>query len=495
MNDLSRQENRLELINNINSENNKARKQVSFKSSEIQGGRIEQYVLEKLLGQFNPDSVREMPIVSTINVQKSIVKAKSSIYKKSPERLFEGLNENQELAIKRIYDDMKLDQKLNTMNKNYNYQDQSIGMIVPKNGKLICRILKMHQVDVIPSMDDPETAQAYVISAFDRTDYEFRDNQYADKQTATGYVGRSVRSTANPDNDLEIAEKYQYQKYVEKYIIWTNEFNFMMNGLGEVISDQEDISNPIGFMPFFEVSCEKDFEYFVRSSNTLSNFTVEFNSFLSDLQNAAKMSAYAVAILKAPAEMQPDMQVIGASMLLKLNTDDPDKEVDFSFASPSASISEISDSIDRLLNYFITSEGLNKNVVNSSGDADKAMSGIDRFLMMLQKVEAHADDYKMFEDVEVDIYRIIMAWIQALNTTDQLNDKYKMVVPSELEMAVNYHMPQMIQTDSEKIDIVEKKIEAGLISRIDAMKQIHNIDDVEKIEQMIKDIDNERQIL
>jgi hypothetical protein len=269
----------------------------------------------------------------------------------------------------------------------------------------------------------------------------------------------------------------------------------MMNGLGEVISDQEDISNPIGFMPFFEVSCEKDFEYFVRSSNTLSNFTVEFNSFLSDLQNAAKMSAYAVAILKAPAEMQPDMQVIGASMLLKLNTDDPDKEVDFSFASPSASISEISDSIDRLLNYFITSEGLNKNVVNSSGDAEKAMSGIDRFLMMLQKVEAHADDYKMFEDVEVEIYRIIMAWIQALNTTDQLNDKYKMVVPGELEMAVNYHMPQMIQTDSEKIDIVEKKIDAGLISRIDAMKQIHNIDDVDKIEQMIKDIDNERQVL
>ncbi len=65
MNDLSKQENRLELINNINSENNKARKQVSFKSSEIQGGRIEQYVLEKLLGTESEDQA--VPSWSVLN--------------------------------------------------------------------------------------------------------------------------------------------------------------------------------------------------------------------------------------------------------------------------------------------------------------------------------------------------------------------------------------------------------------------------------------------
>lgn len=489
------QEDRVRLINNIKSENNKARKQESYRASEISQGRIYQYVREYLLNQLEPASVREMPIVSSINVQKAVVDKKAVIYKKKPERFFTELNEVQEEIVELVYKDMQVDEKLNKSNKNFVYQDQSIGMIVPKNGKLIMRILKMHQIDVVPSLDDPETAEAYIISAFDRTLYTDYASERKDRETATGHVGKSKRSSAMPDQDIKVAEEYQYQKYIEKYIVWSNEYNFMMNGLGEIINletnetDGEiDITNPIGMMPFFEISREKDFEYFVRSSNTLSDFTIQFNASLSDLQNNCKMNGYSVAILKAPSDIQPNAQVIGASMLLKLPTDDPEKEVDFQFASPNSSIGEISDAIDKLLNYFVTSEGLGGNVVNARGENEKAQSGLDRYLMMLQKIEAHQDDFDMYKNAEHKIYELIKAWLNVLNGSDQLKNKYWVSLPEESSMTVKYHKPEMIETKAEKIATIRELIDLELMSKKQALMELHDITDDEKAQEMLDEI-------
>ena len=491
-------EDREELIAAIKSENNKARKQVGLKSSEVAGGRLEQYVKEKLLGELELQSVREMPLVSTINVQKAITDKKATIYKKEPVRKFTEIEGDAEETVELIYRDLKLNQKLNTANKNYLYQDQTIGMIVPKNGKLICRILKMHQIDAIPSLVDPEEADGFVISAFDRTLYIQYDTDKKDHDTATGFLGRADRSAASQDQDIKVSEKYQYQKYVEKYIVWTKELNFMMNGLGEIIdpetgeaSNETDITSPLashGIMPFFEVSRDKDFEFFVRPSNSLTDFTVQFNSLLSDLSNNIKMNGYAVGVLKAPSDLQPQNQVIGASMLLKLPTDDPDKEIDFEFVSPNSNISEISEAIDKLLNYFITSEGLGGSVVNSRGDSEKASSGIDRFLMMLSKAESHADDYTSFKEAEITIYNIIKAWLDVLGNTNQLDSKYKVSIPADSELNITYAKPELVETSAEKLANIEKKIDMGLMSKKQAVMDIHNIDSDEKAEELLAEI-------
>ena len=120
--------------------------------------------------------------------------------------------------------------------------------------------------------------------------------------------------------------------------------------------------------------------------------------------------------------------------MLKLPTDNPEQEVDFEFTSPSSNISEISEAIDKFLNYFVTSEGLGGSVVNSRGDSEKASSGIDRYLMMLSKIEAHIDDYESYRCAEYDIYEIIKSWISVLSGTDQLDDKYKVSIAEDFRI-------------------------------------------------------------
>ena len=490
---------RQRLIANINSENNKARKQVSLKSSEVAGGRLEQYVKEKLQGELELNSVKEMPIVSSINIQKAVTDKKATIYKRKPTRRFTDTTPEQSDVMDLIYKDMKLNMKLNKANKNYIYQEQTIGMIVPKDGKLICRVMKMHQIDVVPSIEDPEVAEAYILSAFDRTLYIQHDTDKKDYDTATGISGRSNRSTASEDQAILVAEKYQFQKYTEKYIVWSNGYHFMMNGLGEVIDPETgeastdlDITNPIGMMPFFEVSKDKDFEFFVRSSNALTDFTIQFNTQLSDLSNNIKMNGYAIGVLKAPSDMMPQNVTIGASMLLKLPTDNPDTEVDFEFTNPSSNISEISEAIDKFLNYFVTSEGLGGSVVNSRGDSEKASSGIDRYLMMLSKIESHVDDYEAFKCAEDEIFRIITKWLSVLDAT-QLEQKYFTTLPEGSELELDYYKPEMIETETEKLTNIEKKLDMELMSRKQAVMMLHGIEDEDKAQSLIDEIkkDNE----
>lgn len=493
--DLTQQPDRVKLLAQIKSENNKARKQYSFRSFEVQSGRIHPFVKDDLLGQYNRGSVKEMPLVSSINVQKRVVDAKSTIYKQKVSRKFTELNDEQQDTMQLIYKDMCADEKLNQANKGYNYQDQTIGMIVPKNGNLIMRVFKMHQIDAIVDPFEPEQAMGFVISTFDRTNYEQVDSDRKEKDTATGHTGRSVQSTANQDQDLDVAEKYQFQKYTERYLIWTPELNFFMNGLGEIIDEDGEISSPLaseGVMPFFEVSREKDFEFFVRPSNNLTDFTIQFNSQLSDQANVIKMSSYSVAVLKAPSELQPELQEIGASTLLKLPTDGEKENgtVDFDFKSPNSDMSGIADAIDKLLNYFITSEGLGGATLNSSGETDKPTSGIDRFIQSVQKIEAHRDDYEKFRKAENDIYRIVKAWLRVLQGSDKLDPKYQIAaLPDNSEINVEFHKPELIETQQEKLANIEKRIDLGIASRLDAIMVDRSIEDKDEAKQLLEEID------
>lgn len=499
---LQDQNHRVNLIGNINHENNKARKQWSFRQFEVAGGRIQQLVKESLQGQLQYESVKEMPLVSSINVQKAVTDKKATIYKASPERVFTETSDDQKEVLERIYKDMKANMKLNKSNKNYVYQDQSIGMIVPKGGKLIMRIFAMHQIDAIVNAVDPETADGFIISAFDRTMYEQVDSDRKEKDTPTSVTGRSVQSNANQDSDLDVAEKYQFQKYIEKYIVWTKDYNFMMNGLGEVIdpdtgeaSNEIDIQSPLAgenIMPFFEVARDKDFEYFVRPSNALTDFTIQFNERLSDLAANQKFNGFAMGILKAPSDLKPQDLVVGHSQLLHLPTDNPDLEIDFQFTSPQSNISEISEANDKFLNYFVTSEGLGGDVVNSRGDSQSATSGVDRFLQSMQKIEAHSDDYEVFRCAESDIYKIIKSWLNVLSGSDKLDKKYQLpTLSAESELEINYAKPMMMETEAEQITNIEKKIDLGLMSKKEAVMSLRNIKDADEAQAILDKIESE----
>ena len=178
--------------------------------------------------------------------------------------------------------------------------------------------------------------------------------------------------------------------------------------------------------------------------------------------------------------------------MIHLPTDNPDQQVDFSFASPQSNISEISDANDRFLNYFITSEGLGGDVVNSTGETKTATSGIDRFLQAIQKIEAHQDDYEAFRCVEQDIYRIVKAWIKVLNGSDKLDSKYQVPnISEDSELEIEFYRPEMMQTETEKVTNIERKLDLGLMSKKEAIMELRDLSNADEALDILKQIESE----
>lgn len=486
--DILTREGRKKLLNYIQSEENNERKAISLKQSEIYNDRLFQYVREELLKSFEQDTVNEMPVASFINFPKRIVDQEASIYRDEPMRSFmvgdNRLNDDAIEKLNNIYDLMEVNSKNKNANQKFKLQDQTHIMIVPVNGELKVRCLYLHQLDAIPNAKNPEIADAYIISSFDKERYL----NYQNSQNATG---NSVRSTSSNRGgtglDMPIADKEDYKKALEYYVYWDKEYNFVFNGKGEIIDPStrepleqitdDDILSPIpGTIPIIDVSKGKDFEYFVRSGMSVTDFGVQYNAAISDTWHNVRMQGYSIATLIAPAETMPSSLSIGPNKILRIVTKPTEGinrgEIDFSFNSPSPDIQSALKLIETMLVNFMASRGLDPREIATDG-SKTYNSALERMLAMIDEFEATKDDFKVFKRVETQLFEIIKAWLK--NAQDQLNAEFRVELPEDTKINVKFSEPQLVQTKSEKLSYWEKRIENGLASRSDALMDIEGI--------------------
>jgi hypothetical protein len=193
--DLTRKENRKALISQIESNQNKGRKNVSYKASEIYKDNIKPYVITELREQFSEQTVREMPVSYSANIAKRVINQVSTVYQEAPERDWSELSVGQKEVAWDIYHEMKANKKLMTANKYLRLHRQCLLWMIPKDGVLTLRVLQPHQWDVVTNPSNPEEAIAYVISSYDNYNQLLEDSNKP--ATATGYKTASDQSTDN----------------------------------------------------------------------------------------------------------------------------------------------------------------------------------------------------------------------------------------------------------------------------------------------------------
>ena len=493
---------RRQILNDINSEENRDRKAESLKQSEIFSDRLFQYVREELRRHFSEETVNEMPIVSFINFLRRIVKQEASIYKDEPVRRFfanQEMSDEQEEAIQVLYKKIRANVKLKKSNQKYKLQDQSHLMIVPVNGKIKVRALYSHQIDAIPDARDPEQAAGYIVSAFDKNRYL----TYQKFQSATGFGGRSQTGTqGGSDIDLKVADKDDYKKSLEYYTYWDKEYNFVFNGRGEIIDPAtrqpiknprpEDVESPIpGIIPIIDISMDKDLEYFIRSGMAVTDFSTQYNATMSDVWHISRMQGYSIGVIKGPEGLIPQSTRLGPNLLLHLKTN-PDEgtnagDIDFQFVSPSPDIAASLSLLETMLMNFISSRGLDPKEIATDGSKD-FNSALERMLAMIDQFEATKDDFDLYERVEEDFFEIIKAWVN--NTPDQLNEEFRVFIPEDAKISVKFAEPQMVQTRQEKVKYWQERIDIGLATRTDAIMEIEGLTRIQA-QDRIKDIDGE----
>jgi hypothetical protein len=364
-----------------------------------------------------------------------------------------------------MYEDLKIDTKLLSANQKLVNQDQCFLMVVPGiDGKMKIRVLMPHQIDVIPDEIDPEKAAAYIISTYDRSFEQ--------------YSSDGVNQTIGDVDDY---------KSQERYVVWTKDINFIMNAQGNIIS--EVLPNPIGVLPFIDIASKKDFEFFVRGGEALTNFTVQYAAALSDLAHVVKMQGWSVAYLKATANLMPTEITIGPNRIIRLPID-PNNPVtpEFGFASPNADLQGSISFIEMLLANFITSKGMDSKVISSKLQSTTYSSGVERLLATLDLFEATRSQMNLFMWVETELFDLIKKWSNImLGTQAQV---LPFIIPDEATVDVDYFKPEMIMSETEKLTLITSKMEAGLMSRSEALMELRDLD-IEEAKEKLIEIDSE----
>jgi hypothetical protein len=382
-----------------------------------------------------------------------------------------------------LYEEFGVNVALKRANQKFKLHDQCAIQVIPKDGKIVLRVLAPHQYDVIPDPENPEKAAAFIISTYDRFELDSQTQRAEDVQGSAIGAKNEANSTSG---NMEIADKLDYLLPVKKYIIWTKDQVLSVNENGGLIESQP---NPIGALPFIDVAHWKDFEYWVRRGSGVVEFALDFSVVLSDTVNTNRLQSYAQAVITA--EKVPESMTVGPQHILFLPLDPtrPEMKPSFEFVNPSPDMKSSLDLQDRLLNYFLTSRGIDPKSISGDGKAQVYSSGLERLLAMIDRFEASQDDVDIFKCVEREVSYLMRAWYQAIRGTPMLDPEYDFGDwPEDAEVCTSFAQPQMLKTDAEKEQSVVYRLENGLMSRVEALMELRGTSK-EEAERLALEID------
>lgn len=492
------------VIGEILGEENKQRKEESLRRFEIYRQRQRQFILDRLENEFSVQTVREMRTITSINLTKRIIDEMASLYKKCPEREYSDATEAQAEYLDNLYKFSMADVKLKQANRFYKLEDQCAIQVLPKEGKLEMRVLMPHHYDVIPDPMNPEKPLAYILNILDKTELfsETSGNQDLAKAPTGG-----EKTRYQDYNNQKIGDPEDYKDKAQRYVWWTKDYNFVTNENGTIIDmqtgaalenlteDDPRITNPLGKLPFVDVALEKDFEYWVRSSNGVVDFNIDFGVLLSDTANINRLQGYSQAVISS-VSVPRDMHVGPHSVLhLPLDPNNPDVTPSFQFATPSPDMASSLELLEVYVRFFLTSQGQDPKTVSGKAEGQGFSSGIERLLSLVEKFEASQDDMDLFKYVEYQVFELFKDWSDVLlNVPEEaggLKDEYNQVRLSDsIKLNVTYEKPMMLQTQTEREDSAIKLMNAGLLSRVEALMDLRGVDE-DMAREIAERIDNE----
>lgn len=458
MYNLKKLEGRQELIKRCNSDEIKAIKNESIEEFNVYKNKLSKSVDTLLRSKRSGKSVDKMLLIDDIGACKRTINQKASVYKKAPSRSFQGVNDDQKEKLSLVYDDLKMNTEGKYANRYFKLQAQTLTQILPKKQKLTKRVLKRHDYTLIASEDDPEEIAIVVIHAF---------NQPSEKSD-------------------------------QRYVVWSSEYNFTMDGNGEIKTEEADRGNPIApLLPFTEYAVKKDGDVYVDERETSVGFTVKLNAMMTEIFHIMRMQGFGQPVLKTSSEKAPKAEEVecGVDNILVLLMGDDGENAQFEFVTASPDLQGNINTLSVILSAWLSAEGLDMDSVKFSTDGGKSFSsGFERLLALIEKFEATQDDMEIFKEGEQNEFKIIAKYLNVLsNDKSQLDSKYSMsTIPEDASLSIEFAKPEEIQTKPEKISMLADLKDKGFGSLITGIMELKGYKSEEDAIEFLKTLAEHR---
>lgn len=484
---------RKQIITEIEAGENQARKAEAYRRYEIWKDRTKDYVRDRLSKYLDPSTVAEMEYaLSNISICKKIVGKLAKVYANGVERKFEKDEDTKKLEL--------LDKKLSataqmkTVNRHLKLQRNALLYIKPVMWKTSEDVEKWKPswipmspflYDVVEQDSDRTKPLCFILSNYDKPKI-LSSEVAADNGTSVPHKPNGIAPLHRGNSrDELIADKKEDEGANEStkiYIWWTDKYHFTTKGSQivdpsthepfEVGEEKEAILNPIEEKPFIDMHIDQEGHYWAEGGEDLIDGAILINSLLSNSHHIGHTQGYGQLVLTGPK--LPSTIKLGPNKSINLeqaSTDEPTPSAEFITASPP--LAELQQQIEMYLALLLTTNDLSTTGIasNLSGGV-LAPSGIALAIDKAESLEDIKDQREIFSNAERPAWRITAKWLQYFNEQNELDEDFEdLVIPVEGELSVEFKDAQIIMSESEKLEGLNKRKDLGINTMIELIQK------------------------
>jgi len=489
----------MQIINDIESDQNRERRRYEFKQHLCYSGQLDKFVMQKLQKMLPRDSKWMEPV--DIRVSKKIVDKLSKAYRMPPKRFVFDKRSNQKNDQKtqrqhKIYSEGKFNNALMHFDNKVNLHKYACLWITKREGKPITAetvpasaVFPIFNQDtgdleaVVLNYPGTDITHDHLTTSDSNTDKLGRGTSFRGADGINQIIAESRLDSNTTGSTYAMWSETQHAVYeVEKVLAPDGSTKINVNYVAQTQDPELNGVNDLGVIPFVFFSTEPGVELPVE--NPVTRQTILINCLLSALA-AASIRNIGVAKLKRPMDVHVEGLEQGLSTFVDLpqpkNPDDG--EVDLSFEVPSHDLQgQLTVALSIMMQVF-SEYGI------KAGDAIAGQS-IAEFASGLERAIAQADVTDLIqmrqmiyeEEVEPKIFEIVKAYL----ARDGEN-----IFSDNDDIGVIYPKPKVLSSDRETLELLEKRKNMKLISRTGQITTIDPNLTKEEAKRVLEEIDQE----
>jgi hypothetical protein len=468
---------RIKLAKEIDAPENRARRIEMFKRYEIYKDRVKKYILLNLKEEgLEWETIKEMQSrISTINLYKKIVRKKARVYKTAPVRKAE--NEADQEKIDELLDKLDINVQMKKTNKYLEAFFNTDCFVRPikdtvesdkaKKDKYKYKLdpLPPWKYDVIEDANNEECAMGYIFSNFR---HELNFNEEPENREKSG-IASNFRD--GNDRDEAIADS-PADKPVNEFTWWGNKYHFTFDENGEILTKKspDDLLNPIQTLPIVSFARERDGSFWALGGEDLIDGVVLVNTILSDTYYIARLHGTGLFYFFGKGVPKTVKAGPNNGITLDMEPEDPTPQVGFANANPQ--LGDHMKLVEQYVALLLTTNDLEPGSVSGKLEASNAASGIQEMIIKAEPINSVEDDQEMFRKLEPKIVNIAAKWHNVYLDTDSLTEDLKKLgkMPDVVEYNMKFGAVQPFQSEIDKLDVIERRLDIGLDDMIDAIK-------------------------
>jgi len=492
---------RKKILQDIESQENRQRKAEAYKRYVCYKDKTSAYVVSYLLKQFDKNTVEEMRYcLSNLGISRKVIDKLARVYKYGVERkLFVEGSEIDDALIKEIEKELSINRVMKKANRFFKLFKNTALYIRPKpiddeTQEIRLTALPPYLYDVVETSGDREKPLAFILSNYDPKSSGTLSGAtgLAVVPGTDGRNGQVVPMISSGDGiDQTIADSLEDQDQ-GLFTWWTDSFHFVTDAQGVIVPGHENGLNPIGVLPFVNYAEDQDGAFWATGGDDLTDGAILINSMITNINHCGITQGYGQLVLTG--KDLPKVIKVGPNKAIRLTHEGEDPVPTFKFESANPPLDQLRALVEMYVALLLTTNNLSTSGVSSQLNGGGSFpSGIAMMIDKAESMEDVEDQRQVFEDNEPRVWHVIAKWHTLLKSRGELSEKASMIdFPAEFDVMTAFNEPKAIESEKERLDVIEKKLSIGLMTMLDAIKQENPQLNDEQAEQKLKDILEEK---